>query len=108
MDASKVLPLGSVVILKEGLQKLVIIGRGTIYKDAKTGEEKVADYMAILYPMGFNLENTVFIDHKNIDKVLYEGYVDEEEERFLEIYNQWKKDLKLEKKKEQIAVDLVF
>ena len=90
METKKLLPLGSIVLLEEGLQKLVIVGRGAIYEDQETGQDTFADYMAVLYPSGMNPETTIFFQHDNIDKVVFEGYSDEEEDRFLEIYATWK------------------
>ena len=89
METKKLLPLGSIVLLEEGLQKLVIVGRGAIYEDQETGQDTFADYMAVLYPSGMNPETTIFFQHDNIDKVVFTGYSDEEEDRFLEIYESW-------------------
>ncbi|WP_066025857.1 DUF4176 domain-containing protein [Enterococcus mundtii] len=93
-EGKKLLPLGSVVLLEEGLQKLVIVGRGAVYTDQQSKKDTFADYMAVLYPSGLNPETTIFFDHKNIDKVVFEGYSDEEEVRFLEIYSKWETDVK--------------
>jgi len=43
--AKELLPLGSIVYLKEGTQKLVIVGRGVLFDDPDTGEQVFADYM---------------------------------------------------------------
>ena len=93
METEKLLPLGSVVLLEEGLQKLLIVGRGAIYADQITGKDTFADYMAVLYPTGLNPETTIFFNHENIDKIVFEGYSDEEEERFMEVYTEWKNGL---------------
>jgi hypothetical protein len=42
MFEKNMLPLGSVVILEEGMQKLISIGRGVIYDDPELGEERFA------------------------------------------------------------------
>lgn len=98
----KLLPLGSVVLLEEGLQKLLIVGRGAIYTDQTTGKDTFADYMAVLYPTGLNPETTIFFQHETIDKVVFEGYSDEEEERFMEVYAEWKDGLR-EQEKEALS-----
>ena len=54
--------------------------------------------MGILYPMGFQTESTLFFQHENIDKVVFVGYSDEEEGRFLEVYEKWTKTLTIPKK----------
>lgn len=65
MKNEKLLPLGSVVLLEEGMQKLVIVGRGSIYIDPNTKKEAFSDYVAVLYPSGLDLENTIFFEHEN-------------------------------------------
>ncbi|EKJ3581593.1 DUF4176 domain-containing protein [Enterococcus faecalis] len=101
----KLLPIGSIVLLEEGLQKLMIVGRGTIYTDQQTGKDTFADYMAVLYPTGLNPETTIFFNHENIDKVVFEGYSDEEETRFMEVYNEWKNELEIPNTKEELPSD---
>lgn len=104
-EKQELLPLGSIVLLKEGLQKLVVVGRGVVYTDQVTGKDMFADYMAGLYPTGLNPETTIFFNHENIDKVVFKGYSDEEEERFLEIYQEWKNELDSSAKKESQATE---
>ena len=106
IETKKLLPLGSIVLLEEGLQKLVVVGRGAVYEDQETGQDTFADYMAVLYPSGMNPETTIFFQHDNIDKVVFEGYSDEEEDRFLEIYARWQKELKQANKPE--VEDITF
>lgn len=97
-ETKKLLPLGSIVLLEEGLQKLLIVGRGAIYTDQTTGNDTFADYMSVLYPTGLNPETTIFFNHKNIDKLVFKGYSDEEEDRFMEVYSEWKDRLDEQKK----------
>ena len=99
MSKSKeLLPLGSIVYLEEGTQKLVIVGRGVIFDDPDTGKQAFADYMGVLYPQGLQPESTIFFQHENIDKIIFEGYRDEEESRFLEIYHSWESKLTVPRK----------
>lgn len=107
-DTIKLLPMGSVVLLREGLQKLVVIGRGVVYADQETGKDAFSDYMAALYPSGTNPKTTIFFNHEDIDKVVFKGYSDEEEERFLEIYDEWKKGLDIFKVQEDNLEGQVF
>ena len=100
MDKSKeLLPLGSVVYLEEGTQKLIIIGRGVIFEDSDSSEQVFADYMGTLYPSGFQKNSNIFFQHENIDRVVFRGYSDEEEKRFLEVYNYWKGTIKVKRAK---------
>ena len=100
MDKSKeLLPLGSVVFLEEGTQKLIIIGRGVIFEDSDSSEQVFADYMGTLYPSGFQKNSNIFFQHENIDRVVFRGYSEEEEKRFLEVYNNWKGTIKVKRAK---------
>ena len=77
----KYLPIGSVVLLKNGRKKIMIYGRKQMH--VETGEEW--DYLACLYPEGnINEEFIYLFNHDQIDKVYYLGYEDEEEKRFIE------------------------
>ncbi|WP_078061379.1 DUF4176 domain-containing protein [Clostridium saudiense] len=77
----KYLPIGSVVLLKNGRKKIIIYGRKQMH--VETGEEW--DYLACLYPEGnINEEFMYLFNHDQIDKVYYLGYEDEEEKRFVE------------------------
>ena len=69
--SKKLLPLGSIVYLEEGTQKLVIVGRGAIFEDPETGEQVFADYMGSLYPAGLQTNSTLFFQHENIDEVVF-------------------------------------
>ncbi|AXJ12910.1 DUF4176 domain-containing protein [Streptococcus pluranimalium] len=82
--------IGSIVYLKDGRQKMMILNRGAIV-DLGQGEVYF-DYSACVYPIGFNPEKIFYFNEENIDKVLFEGYRDEDEERFLELYSQWFKE----------------
>lgn len=70
VESKQLLPLGSIVLLEEGLQKLIIVGRGAIYRDQVTQEEVFADYMGAIYPIGVNPETTIFFQNEN--KILIE------------------------------------
>ena len=96
--SNELLPLGSIVYLEEGTRKLVIVGRGVIFEDQESGEQVFADYMGVLYPIGLQTESTIFFQHENIDKVVFRGYSDEEEEHFMDIYSKWEEDLKIPRK----------
>lgn len=44
---------------------------------------------AAFYLMGLNPEQLFYFNRDDVDKVVYKGYSDEEEERFSEIYQRW-------------------
>lgn len=91
-------PLGTVVYLEEGTQKIMIVGRGIVYNDEKTDSESFVDYMGCVYPKGINPKETIFFNEENIDQVLFVGFEDEEEERFIKVYEEWEKTLTIPKK----------
>ena len=83
----KLLPMGSMVYLKGGNQKVMILNRGPQVKIE--GQMKMFDYSAAPYPMGLSPDKVVYFNQENVDKVLFEGYFDADEERFQEVYKQW-------------------
>lgn len=79
-----VLPLGSVVRLKEGERKLMIISRAPLYNDR--GTIGYFDYAGCLHPVGQNGQQTFFFNKEDIEEIFFEGYIDEQEEKYQEIY----------------------
>ena len=81
------LPVGSVVYLAEGNQKMIVLSRGQIV-DQK-GEEVFFDYCLGIYPEGLSPEQVYYCNADDIDEVLFEGYADDDEKRFVELYEKW-------------------
>lgn len=79
-DVRNLLPIGSIVLLKEAEKKLMIFGiRQT---DDETKREY--DYIGVLYPEGNIGENVRFIfDHEDIEQIIFRGYEDDERTQFL-------------------------
>ena len=76
------LPIGTVVLLEEDGKPIMIYGRKQIHLE--TGE--VYDYIACLYPEGnLSVDYTYLFNHDQIADVLHTGYVNEDEEKFLEV-----------------------
>jgi len=82
------LPIGSIVYLSEGNQKIMILNRGAVVE--QIGENVIFDYTGSLYPNGLDPEQVYYFNDEDIDEVVFEGYKDEEEQRFIELYNKWK------------------
>lgn len=99
---NELLPLGSIIYLEEATTKLMIVGRGPIFES--DGENVYSDYVGIIYPEGINPDDAIFFNHENIEKVVFEGYKDEEEERFMEVYKSWESELEVKKVKMQAKV----
>ncbi|HIC0542755.1 TPA: DUF4176 domain-containing protein [Streptococcus agalactiae] len=82
------LPVGSVVYLIDGNQKLVIVNRGAIVEQEE--QEVYFDYLSGIFPEGLNLEQVYYFNQEDIDEVVFEGYHDEEEERVSRLIEKWK------------------
>lgn len=75
------LPIGSVVLLKNGTKKIMIYGRKQTM--AETGE--TFDYVACFYPEGnISPEYTFLFNHSDIEDVVFTGFSDEDEYKFIE------------------------
>lgn len=81
------LEIGSIVYLKKGTQKVMVVSRGAIFK--QNGKEVLYDYSACLYPTGIDPQELYYFNEENIDAILFNGFHDEEEVRFQELYRSW-------------------
>jgi len=77
---TKMLPIGSVVILKKGVKKLMITGYFQIDIDKK---DKVYDYCGCLYPEGMIDKHVFLFNHNDINKIYFEGYNIDETKKFI-------------------------
>ena len=74
------LPIGSVVILKNGSKKVMIYGR----RQRRVTDDYEYDYIACLYPEGNINEDYMYLfNHEDVDTVVHRGYSDAEEEAFV-------------------------
>ena len=82
VDYSRVMPIGSVVLLKNAEKRLMIIG----YQRKKAGEEdKIYDYCGCLYPEGYmSPESAAVFDHDQIDRVIAIGLQNQPQIEFAE------------------------
>ncbi|MCG2208759.1 DUF4176 domain-containing protein [Staphylococcus epidermidis] len=78
--------IGSIVYLKEGSQKLMIINRGPIVEIE--GQKYLFDYSACKYPVGVVEDQIYYFNEENIDNVIFEGYCDQDETRFQELFKE--------------------
>ncbi|MGN0292252.1 MAG: DUF4176 domain-containing protein [Lachnospiraceae bacterium] len=83
---NNILPIGSIVKLKNGERKLMIINRAPLYNNE--GTLGYFEYSACLYPNGHVDQNVFFFNEENIEEVLFEGFCDEEEEEFQIAYEE--------------------
>lgn len=80
----KILPIGTVVRLKHGEQKIMITCRAPLYNN--NGTIGYFDYSACLYPTGQADQQSFFFNEEDIEEIFFEGYRDEDEEKFCELY----------------------
>ena len=77
----KLLPIGTVVVLKETQGRTMISGYLAVnHKEPN----KAYDYSGFAFPLGFNNNEEVFcFDHEQIDKIVQYGFRDYECDAFL-------------------------
>ena len=80
------LPIGSVVILKDGEQPLMIYG--IMQSDGDGGlfkKPKEFDYVSVPYPQGNLGQGMTFLfNHEDIKEIIFRGYESEERNKFLD------------------------
>jgi hypothetical protein len=79
------LPLGSVVILKGTVKKLMIVKRATVL------DNKYVDYGAVFYPEGEADDTLGYFNGEDILKVVFEGFSDDDDALLVEQLAQGKK-----------------
>lgn len=80
-NVRELLPIGSVVILKEAKKKVMVFG--VKQGDKATGKEY--DYIGVVYPEGTMGDGTqFFFNHEAIDKVFFRGFEDDERAAFID------------------------
>lgn len=85
LKSKEYLPIGSVVLLKGGFKKVMIIGimQYSIIKGEKSEEY---DYIGVIYPEGFmNMETMLLFNNKQINDVIFKGYENPEREDFIKV-----------------------
>lgn len=63
------------------------------------GKNKISDYIGVIYPNGINPDDALFFNNEDIDQIIFEGYSDEEEERYVKVYSEWKSELEAKERK---------
>lgn len=75
---NKYLPIGSIVLLKEGKKRIMITG----YYVTNVSDNKIYDYSACIYPEGIVDNKTIILfNHEDISNIIFTGYSDEEEKK---------------------------
>lgn len=89
------LPLGSIVVVKGGAQKALIISRGLVVK--LTGDPVYFDYGAVFYPQGLVGDEIMYFNAEDIQKTVFEGYRDEDDALVLASLKEWLEESPFEK-----------
>ncbi len=80
MKLSELLPIGSVIWLREADKPLMIFG----IKQENTETHEEYDYIGVLYPEGnMGTDSQFLFQHKDIEKVVFRGYEDTSREEFI-------------------------
>lgn len=82
-EIRNLLPIGSVVLLKNGVKKAMVIG---VLQSAinKEGEITDYDYIGAMYPEGFfDVKSLFFFNHDQINDVIFRGYENPERDEFV-------------------------
>ena len=95
MEKVEFLPIGSIVNLKGGVKKLMIIARGIV---ANIGEEqKYFDYGGCLYPEGLTGDRILYFNHSEIVRTVFTGYSDEDDKLMITNIEEWISGLHVER-----------
>ena len=93
----KILPIGTIVILKNGWKKIMITGHSQINMETK---EEIFDYIGCLYPEGvISSEANILFNNDDIKEIISFGLMDDEQKNYLE---NSKILLRTEKEKEEV------
>lgn len=86
MNYEKFLPIGTVVMLKNGTKRVMITGFLTTPNDSPN---VTYDYTGCLYPEGIlTSEQTMVFNHDQIAQIYFLGFVDDEEKNFKQKLNE--------------------
>ncbi len=81
MRISDLLPVGSVVLLRDGEKKLMITG---IMQTGGGRKVRNYDYLGVLYPEGhIGKDYQYLFNHEDIARIVFRGYEDEERREFI-------------------------
>lgn len=77
-EITEYLPLGSIVLIKGSVRKIMIVARGLMV-DIKDKKE-FFDYGGCLYPEGVSGDAMMYFQHKDITDTVFKGYSDDDDQ----------------------------
>lgn len=80
--SNKLLPIGSVVLLKNASKRVMVIG---YYQTVMVANKEITyDYGGCLFPEGvIDSSKSMLFNHGDIDKMFYYGLIDDEQKDFI-------------------------
>lgn len=91
VDVNNLLPIGSIVSLKNVDIKIMIAG---VYPQVKeTGEE--FDYLGVTYPFGYVSDRASIFSRNAVDEVIFRGYEDKKRKDWIKVISQSEEYLKI-------------
>lgn len=87
MEKIDYIPLGSVVYLKGGVKKLLVVARAI--NVANGDKQYFFDYGAVLYPEGITGDQMAYFNHEDVSSVYFRGCDDDENKGMTEAINQF-------------------
>lgn len=82
VNVKNLLPIGSVVRLRDAKKCLMIFGV------CQSQNDKTYDYVGVLWPEGsMGVETQILFPHEDIEEVVFTGYHTEERQSFIERLN---------------------
>lgn len=79
MNMKQLLPIGTIVRLKNATKSLCIVGMLQV-----DSNEVLHDYIGVLYPEGYIDAETLFLfEHEDIEEIEFEGYSGAEFQNFI-------------------------
>lgn len=87
MEKIDYIPLGSVVYLKGGIKKLLIVARAI--NVANDGKQYFFDYGGVLYPEGITGNQMAYFNHDDVSSVFFRGCDDDENKGMSDAINQF-------------------
>lgn len=94
------LPVGTVVKVKDVEQRLMIFG---VLQKGGAIPGRIFDYIAVPYPMGLqDMRLNIGFDHEDIEEIIFRGYEDDERKAFLVVLEAVER---AQKNREQVTAD---
>ena len=99
------LSIGSVVKLKNAEKLAMIIGFSMV--DDRKEKVEIFDYVGCVYPQGvFNIEYNLFFNNSDIEKVVFQGYSNQDDKNFKEAHQEIRNEIELHLQKNNEKSDV--